>query len=206
MKSLAATASLVALLAAAPSFAQSPSPPPQGDTGGAQAQAQVNQQDRDFLREAGMGGRAEIEMGRLAMKNAADPAIQEFGRWMVTDHTAIDEALSRLAARLGVPPAEAIDRSDQATKERLQALSGAAFDREYIQLQVKDHQQAIALFEHEVRAGEEPVLKAVVQRAIPMIRQHLDEAEELAKLPAVASGAAPATGSSVAPQAPVPSR
>lgn len=209
MKSLLATASLLTLLLGAPlaQSAEPPAAPNEGTDAAAQAQSRVNQQDRDFIRQADMAGRAEIDMGRLAMKNAADPAVREFGRWMVTDHLAIGEAITRLGTRLDVPPATGIDSKDQSAMQRLQGLTGAAFDREYIPLQISDHHQAIALFEREASAGEQPVLKAVAQHALPMLRQHLAEAEELAKLPAVASsGASPSTGSTVAPPAPATNR
>lgn len=210
MKSLAASVSLLALLAAGPSLAQSPAPPtasPPGAAPDAATRVQMNEQDRAFLRQADSAGIAEVEMGRLAMRKAADPAVREFGRWMETDHTAVDDALSRLAARLDVSLTKAPDKEDQAAMQRLEGLNGPAFDQQYVQLQVRDHHKVVALFEREAKEGEQPVVKAVAEHTLTMLRQHLAEADELAKLPGIAAGRSTSgTGSSTPPGHAAPNR
>jgi len=205
MRPIATAVSLLALIAAAPALAQAPAPagPPPAVAPG----VQVNQQDRDFVAKAARAGRAEIEMGRLAMRTATDPAVREFGRWMVTDHTAVNEALERLGGRLGITPPGGIAAEDQAALQQLERLSGRAFDQRYVALQLQDHRQAVALFQHEAEAGEQPVLKAVTEHSLPMLREHLAEAEELSRLPAIAAG--PSTsgvGSSQPPARLAPNR
>ena len=37
-------------------------------------------------RQAGAGSLAEADLGDLAVKKGATPAVREFGRWMYTDH------------------------------------------------------------------------------------------------------------------------
>ena len=199
---LAATA-VLALLIAAPSWAQSPGQAPPASSGGGMTpprQRLESAQDREFLRQAAADSKGEVEMGQLAMTRAAGPAVREFGRWMVTDHGAINDALERLSQRLGydTPPA-APGREDQAALTRLQALNGREFDQQYIPLQLKGHEQAIALFEKELQAGEEPVLRALAQHTLPMLQQHLAEVQELSKLPIASSGSNRA-GSSVPPR------
>lgn len=205
MSSRVATIAMLALFAAAPAWAQSqpremPATPTPG--AGGDVMAQLNQQDREFLQEAAAGSKGEVEMGRVAMTNAAGPAVREFGRWMATDHDAIDQALDRLSRRMGVTPTSATSQEDQEALQRLQALHGRAFDRQYIPLQIQGHQQTIALFEREEQAGQQPVLKALARNTLPMLHEHLAEAQELAQLPEVAArghGGSNA-GSTVAPR------
>lgn len=198
MMSRAATIAVLALFAAAPAWAQTqPREMPATPTPGARGEEMMhmlNQQDRDFLQQAAMGSKAEVEMGRLAEKNAAGPAVREFGRWMATDHTAIDEALDRVARRMGVTPASGIAKEDQAALEKLRALNGRAFDQQYIPLQVQGHEQAIALFQREEQGGQEPVLKALARHTLPMLQEHMAEAKELAELPEVAGRTHGTTG------------
>lgn len=202
MTSRLATIALLALVAAAPAWAQSeqremPTTPTPG--AGGEVMAQLNQQDRDFLQKAAAASTGEVEMGRLAMKNAAGPAVREFGRWMATDHGAINEALDRLSKRLGVTLATGTSREDQAALQRLQGLKGRAFDQQYLPLQMQGHQQAIQLFESEEQNGQEPVLKSLAHHTLPMLQEHMAEVQELSQMPVASRHGGAAAGSTVAP-------
>ena len=62
--------------------------------------------------------------------------------------------------------------------------SGTAFDRGFIEAQVKAHQDAIALFETQANGGGDAELKAFAQKQLPALRNHLRQAQDLqAKLP-----------------------
>lgn len=64
------------------------------------------------------------------------------------------------------------------------AASGAAFDRGFMEAQVKAHQEAIALFEAQANGGGDAELKAFAQKQLPALRNHLKQAQDLqAKLP-----------------------
>ncbi|HJU16218.1 MAG TPA: DUF4142 domain-containing protein, partial [Stellaceae bacterium] len=55
-----------------------------------------------------------------------------------------------------------------------------AFDRDYIDQQIRAHRQAIALFTAEAQGGQNPVLRRLAQQALPILRSHLREAEAIA--------------------------
>ena len=64
------------------------------------------------------------------------------------------------------------------------SATGAAFDRGFIEAQVKAHQDAIALFEKQANGGGDADLKAFAQKQLPGLRNHLEQAQDLqAKLP-----------------------
>jgi putative membrane protein len=181
-----AAIALVALCAAAPAWAQNQPPTGPAERAASALSQPLNQQDRDFLNQAAMGGSGEVAMGRIAETQAAGPAVREFGRWMVTDHSAINEALERLSHRMGATLASGMDPQDQAMLEKLKGLHGRAFDAQYIPDQVQGHEKTIALFEREEREGAQPVLKTLAHNTLVMLHEHLTEAQELAQLPEVA--------------------
>ena len=51
----------------------------------------------------------------------------------------------------------------------------------YIGQAVKDHEATVALFEGESRSGKDAELKAWAARTLPMLREHLRVARDLAK-------------------------
>lgn len=64
------------------------------------------------------------------------------------------------------------------------SANGAAFDRGFIEAQVKAHQEAISLFEAQANSGSDAELKAFAQKQLPALRAHLRQAQDLqAKLP-----------------------
>jgi len=183
MKIAVAAASLLTLVAVAgPAWAQAATTAP-----ASAPRVVLGQQDLTFLQQAAIGGAAEVEMGKLAMQQSADPAIRVFGRWMMTDHQFANELLANLAQAAGVSLPAAYDQEHQAAYDRLRTLSGAAFDREYVPDQVRMHQQTIALFRQEAASGADPQLNLFAQRMLPMLQQHLAQAQEFEQRQAVAS-------------------
>jgi putative membrane protein len=85
----------------------------------------------------------------------------------------------------GVPTTgEAIDRQRRGgaathQTEPWMSATGAAFDRGFIESQVKAHQEAISLFETQASAGSDADLKAFAQKQLPGLRNHLKQAQDL---------------------------
>lgn len=199
MKSLIATASLLALVRAAPAWAQTTTTPTAPGQAVQPATPQLNQKDQSFVRQAAVGGVAEVQMGKLASQRAADPAVRVFGRWMATDHALIGAILTNITQHEGLSPPQTLDQQNQAMVQKLGGLEGAQFDRAYVPLQIEGHRKTITLFQNEARS-ENPPLKIFAARILPTLQQHLAAAEELQKLPALASsgtGATVGSGSSM---------
>jgi putative membrane protein len=183
---------MVAVLAATPglAFAQTDKPTPElvsAENPNAVSQdsqrQQVKDQDRKFVEQAGSAGLAEVQAGNLALHRAAAPAVREFGRWMVTDHTAMGDMLTHHAEKAGLNVPSGISEKDAAALNALQQFQGAEFDLHYIAAQVEAHKQALELFKQQAQSGEHPDLKSFAQLAQPMLTQHLAQAEELASAP-----------------------
>ncbi len=181
MKAIFVAASVAAIVAAAPAWAQTTSTQRATPPGGA-AGHQLSQQDRDFLAKASAGGKAEVEAGQLAQQKASEPSVKKFGEHMVKDHSQGNQQLMSVAQREGItmPSTSTADRHNQQAMSKLQSLSGRQFDQAYVQDQLRDHQETVALFEKEAQSGENPGLKSFAQQSLPMLREHLAEVQQLA--------------------------
>lgn len=199
MKALLAAASVIALVSAAPVWAQTAANP------AAAGAERLSQQDRTFAQKAGDGSLGEAEMGQLAMQKGATPAIREFGRWMYTDHGITANAwLQAILADLHENIQPTLTPQDRALHQKLSGLSGSRFDEVYIQSQVTDHEKTIPVFEREAREGTNPMVKNFARGLVRVLRQHLAEAKELAGTVGVAAAggtaAAERSGSSLPPR------
>jgi predicted outer membrane protein len=59
--------------------------------------AHANTADQLFIRELGLGGMAEAQLGKLAAQKAQNPHVKEFARRMADDHGKANEKLVPLA-------------------------------------------------------------------------------------------------------------
>jgi putative membrane protein len=166
------------LLLAGSMFAQN-NPPANGNTK-SMANGGVPTKDHDFMMKAAQGGMAEVELGQLAQQNAQSPEVKAFGERMVRDHTKAGDELKQLASQEGVALPTTLDAKDQATKQRLSGLHGAAFDKAYMQDMVTDHRKDIAEFKHEASTGNDQNVRNWAGKTLPTLESHLREAEKVA--------------------------
>jgi putative membrane protein len=129
--------------------------------------------DAPFIGTAAMDGLAELEHGRLATRNASSPQVKRFAQRMVDDHQKAGDELHRLASQKEITLATKLDDQHQVTQNDLAKLTGAAFDKAYMAHMVKAHLQAVALFEQEVKNGQDANVKAWAARMLPTLQEHV---------------------------------
>ena len=127
----------------------------------------------DFMKAAAQGGMAEVKMGQLAAKNAKDPEVKKFGQMMVTDHTAAGKDLEAVAKKKNFTLPTDIG-SHQSTYDKLSKLTGADFDKEYVDEMVDDHEADLKDFQRQADNSTDPDVKAFAQKVVPVIQKHLD--------------------------------
>jgi len=90
----------------------------------------------------------------------------------------------------GMPPgtsgrAEAsnarLSAADRRHLDRLQGLSGAEFDREFMKQMVSDHKAAVADFQRAASTASDPEIKTFAQRTLPGLQEHLQMARSLSE-------------------------
>jgi len=129
--------------------------------------------DSKFVMNAAMGGMAEVEMGRVAAQKGASDEVRQFGQRMVDDHSKANEELTGLAAGKGMTLPTAMSPKMQAEMQKLSALAGERFDREYVKMMVKDHKKDVGEFQKEAARGADPDLKSFAARTLPTLQEHL---------------------------------
>jgi putative membrane protein len=129
--------------------------------------------DHKFAMEAAMGGMMEVELGRLAAQKGASDEVRQFGQRMVDDHTKGNEDLMQVASGKGMTLPTALGPKMQAEMQKLSALSGEKFDKEYVKMMVKDHRKDVGEFEKEAAGGMDADIKSFAARTLPTLQEHL---------------------------------
>src|SRR5687767_1717601 len=100
----------------------------------------------EFIEEAGSGGMFEVLSSDLALERAPDGRVKGFAR-MATEHRALaDKLVATVQAAQLPPPLTGIRPEQQEIMDQLSTASGRAFDRAYIDAQVKAHKEVVELF------------------------------------------------------------
>jgi putative membrane protein len=138
--------------------------------------------DKQFLSTVSQSDVNEIKLSQLAEKKASDPGVKSFARKMVADHTRLSASMKPFAAKLGLTPPTDLDDEHRQAYDKLNGLSGANFDKEYMDLMVADHHKALDLFtEEEKSSTSDAKFHAAVQRGKTIVASHTKMADELQK-------------------------
>jgi len=139
--------------------------------------AAVPAPDRAFAEKAAAGGAAEVEGGKVAEQRAANDKVKQFGARMVQDHGKANDELKQIASGKGLQLPSAPEAHEQQEMAKMQKLSGAEFDRAYMDHMVKDHKKDIAEFKKQASSGKDPEIKAFAAKTLPTLQEHLKMAE-----------------------------
>jgi putative membrane protein len=135
---------------------------------------------QSFASQAAVIGKAEIELGQIALKNTQDEKVRKYAERMVRDHNAADKKLKAIAAKENLQLPQSLDPEHESLKMRLQGMTGEQFDREYAKAMAKGHDKAVALFQ---AASQQPQisgeLKQFAATTLPTLEQHKEMAHSL---------------------------
>jgi putative membrane protein len=127
----------------------------------------------------------DIERGKLAQKKAASPEVKQFATQMVTDHGQGQTEVLGLAKKLKVKTEESdvtkALKSEAADKMLLlRGLTGAAFDKAYVDAEVAYHEGVLGAIDQALIPGARNAeLKTALQNVRPTIAGHLQHAKGL---------------------------
>jgi len=127
----------------------------------------------------------DIDAGRLAETKARNPQVKAFGKQMVTDHTGVNKQATDLVTKLGVKPednptAQSLKSGGEANVTQLKSLSGAAFDKAYVDHEVAYHQQVLdAVDKTLIPSAQNAELKALLVKVRPAFVAHLEHAKHV---------------------------
>ena len=125
----------------------------------------------------------DIDAGKLAESKGSNADIKAFGKQMVTDHTGVNKQAVALVTKLKVSPednatSQSLKKGGEDNVKNLKTLSGAAFDRAYIEHEVAYHEQVIdALDKTLVPSTQNAELKNLLVSVRPAFVAHLQHAK-----------------------------
>ncbi|TCK80782.1 DUF4142 domain-containing protein [Albibacterium bauzanense] len=141
----------------------------------------IRMDNQTFVTKASGSNNFEIAAGTLAMSKGESELVRDYGNHMVEDHTAVGVELSALAESKDWIISTELQAEDKIKIATLTALTGTAFDKEYAEIMVESHEDAVDLFTS--ASGSNGVmdteLKSFASGKLPTLKTHLEEAQTL---------------------------
>jgi putative membrane protein len=147
-----------------------------GVTGGLVSAATPD--DKTFVAKAGMAGLYEVQAGNLALQKAESAGVRAFAQRMIADHGKANAELAQLATVKGLALPAELEGEHEAAVEHLNTLSGAEFDKAYMDHMRGDHQKDVAEFEKAAASAQDADIKAFAAKTLPVLREHLQLAQQ----------------------------
>lgn len=127
----------------------------------------------------------DIDAGKLAESKASNADVKAFAHRMVTDHSDVNKQAVDLVTKLKVTPesnptSESLKAGGEKNIAHLKKLSGAAFDKAYIDHEVAYHEQVLdAVDKTLIPSAKNEELKALLVKVRPAFVAHLEHAKQV---------------------------
>jgi putative membrane protein len=127
----------------------------------------------------------DIDAGMLAESKASKEDVKKFAQQMVTDHTGVNKQATELVTKLHVTPqdnptSQSLKTGGEKNVAHLKTLSGAAFDKAYIDQEVTYHEMVLnALDKTLIPSAQNAELKALLVKVRPAFVAHLEHAKQV---------------------------
>jgi putative membrane protein len=131
-------------------------------------------------------GAIDVKAGQLALEKSKNKEVRAFAEDMVRDHTAVNDKALALVKKLKVTPEDndtsrSLVKAATAERAKLSKLSGAAFDKAYVDNEVAYHKTVNnALEKTLIPSAQNAELKALLETGLKLFQSHLAHAEHLA--------------------------
>ena len=151
------------------------------------AVAAVAPTDPQIAHIAYTAGNIDIAAAKQALSRSHNEAIRSFAQEMMRDHKAVNGKALALVKKLHVTPqdnptSQGLSKDARATLQRLSHLSGAKYDRAYIDNEVAYHKTVNGALETVlIPSAKNAQLKSLLQTGLTLFREHQAHAEQVAK-------------------------
>jgi putative membrane protein len=121
----------------------------------------------------------EISLGQLAAQRASNKEVREFGQQMVEDHKKVGQQVELLALKHGITLSPGEDHEHHKKLEELSRLSGHAFDREYMDYSIRDHESTLEAFQRRAQIVQDQDIKQWISLLLPILEGHREKAHRV---------------------------
>ena len=135
--------------------------------------------DETFIRSAAEASMSQVDLGKVAEQRAQNPEVKKFAQLLVEEHSKLTEQLKQLGMAESINLPTSVSHTDADAHRHLATLSGAGFDKSYIQQVISELERQSTEFKRGASTATKTNLKYFAERALPTIETQLQQAKQL---------------------------
>ena len=135
--------------------------------------------EQDFMMKTAQADLSAIDIAGLAMQKSQNSDVKDFANMIQSDHTNAIEDLTDLMKDKNVSQPSTMTPQAKMDIEKMTGLSGAEFDREFVNMMVADHQKMVEMFRDQAAIAQNPDVKKYAEDLLPKLEMHLEKAQKL---------------------------
>lgn len=139
----------------------------------------LNQTDANFVTESFRIVQMDNEEGQLAATQSNNPQVRALAAEIVAKANQLYPLMQDTIQKNGITPPRELPQDLRARLDKTRAARGAAFDRSYLADQVETHQRAVRVFQAEQARTQDAGMRALVDRALPVVQEDLGKLQSL---------------------------
>jgi putative membrane protein len=178
----------------APQDTQTPARQGQASSAPAAMGQEQSQADRQYVQQALALSTVSLQQSNFALSKAQNPRVKQFAEFEIGEQNLLTEIMHSFAdpnatasttrgAQTAAATAPELPAKDAQAMERLsKAQAGAAFDKDYVALQIQGHQELLKLQESYLQQGSgNRETTSVAKLARNQIQEHLAMLQDIQK-------------------------
>jgi predicted outer membrane protein len=178
----------------APQDTQTPARQGQANSGAPGMGQQQSQADRQYIQQTLAAGTVSLQQSNFAQAKAQNPKVKMFAEFEIGEQNTLTDVLHSFSdpsatasttrgAQQAATTAPELPPEDSAAMERMSRVQGgAAFDRDYVTMQLTGHQKLLAIQEGYLKnASNNREILNVARLAREQIQEHIAQLQDLQK-------------------------
>ncbi|MFM1936331.1 MAG: hypothetical protein RI990_1290 [Planctomycetota bacterium] len=125
-----------------------------------------------FLDAVARADLLQMSLGRLALRNASDEDVRDYGQRMLANHRAIQVILGKIAQQRGISLPTRHNEEARATVNRFTPLKGKEFDEALMWFESEEQPKMLAMYRWQYENCTDAAVKQFVSSTMPIIGTH----------------------------------
>jgi putative membrane protein len=141
--------------------------------------------DGQILHVTHLANAGEIEQAKLAEAKSHDARVRKLAAMMIKDHSMADAKGKTIAKKASLtlsdsPTSKDVESDASGNTSTLKGESGAAFDKDYVGIQIKEHQAVLDILDQKlIPAAKSDDVKTYLTEVRAKVAMHLQHAQDL---------------------------
>lgn len=139
--------------------------------------------DTAILAKADAEDSTEVAVAKFMRMNSKNRAVQSYAAELERDHSKgmgqVERVAKTLTITMKLPPNDTTVQSAQHTLDHLKSLNGHDRDTAFVNHEIQDHQSDIADAKSMLDAAQDPHVKDLLNKELPVLQKHLSDAQTL---------------------------